>query len=453
MIIVGAGIGGLTTAAYLSKVGIPSLLLEQTNFIGGRCSTRVVNGKRYEVGALYVGGGVFDNLRQTFGMRCPSIPIACGIKIGENIVSFPVRLRTLCELRACGVPWTEIFRFKYRSRILSNLSTFERYESVGEVFDNLTQNVVLRKFLDSTAGLSGISPYRLSGRYMYTKSPTFRHKSLNPEYLLGGNGRIASLLFNVAQKNCTLVFGARVNKILMKGERVEGVETTKGKYSGQVIVSNAGLKPTVLDLMDSKEWNGDYYNQVRQLQDTLQVVNIFLTFSRSFNLPKGLIAFLVPNDVNREFVLLENGSFPTNSMYILHVPSNIEIESDGDHWATLQFYYPRGGVEPDLLDIQVNRILRHGLEKLFNGLSRAITSYTVYDPARYEQEFGFTPYVFGVSPDLRYKRFSIHTPIDNLFCVGDSVEPDGPCVAQAMESGLACARMIAQKLEVHISVN
>lgn len=107
---------------------------------------------------------------------------------------------------------------------------------------------------------------------------------------------------------------------------------------------------------------------MRQLQDTLQVVNIFLTFSRSFPLPKGLVAFLVPNDVNREFVLLENGSFPTNSMYILHVLSNIEIDSDGDHWATLQFYYPRGGVGPELLGIQVSRILRHGLEKLFNGL-------------------------------------------------------------------------------------
>jgi phytoene dehydrogenase-like protein len=87
-----------------------------------------------------------------------------------------------------------------------------------------------------------------------------------------------------------------------------------------------------------------------------------------------------------------------------------------------------------------------GLEKLFKGFSRAITSYAIYDPIRYEREFGFPPYVFGVSPAQDQRRFPVRTPIPNLFCVGDSVQPDGPSVPQAMESGIAAARIVAQYL-------
>jgi phytoene dehydrogenase-like protein len=89
-----------------------------------------------------------------------------------------------------------------------------------------------------------------------------------------------------------------------------------------------------------------------------------------------------------------------------------------------------------------------GLEALFKGLSKAISRYVVYDPIRYRSEFGFSPNVFNLSPDLSYPRFPIQTRIAGLYCVGDSVEPEGPCVPQAMESGLECARLIAEKIKV-----
>ena len=94
VIIIGAGIGGLTTAAYLSKLGIPSLLLEQTSSIGGRCATRMINGQRFEIGALYIGGGAFDHLRQTFGIKCQTIPIRCGVKMNNRLVPFPFNWKT-----------------------------------------------------------------------------------------------------------------------------------------------------------------------------------------------------------------------------------------------------------------------------------------------------------------------------------------------------------------------
>jgi len=445
VIIVGAGIGGLTTAAGLGKLGIPSIMFEKTGFLGGRCSTRRINGNLHEIGAIYIGGGVFDRLRDLFDLGAPSVPVSCGIKIDDGMISFPFGFRTVMKLRACGVSLTDMLRMKFRSRVLSRIDTFKELPSVGDVFDFLTDSPALRKVFHATSGLSGISPYCLPGAYMYTKGVTSQYRSLNPEYLASGNGGIGEQLLRAAKETCKIILNTEVTRLVLADNAVQAIETKDGAWETDVVVSNAGLKNTVLRLTDTSAWPAHYYEEVRQLGDTLQVVNVFLTFSRSYPLPKGHTVFLMSYDMNKEFGLLESGRFPVDSMFILHVPSNIEGADGGEHRATLQFYYPGKPVSLDLVAKQADRIVRIGLNDLFEGLSDAIIDYTVYDPQRYEKEFGFPPYVFGTSPDLKYRRFSIRTPVDGLFCVGDSVEPDGPCVAQAMESGLACASMIAHR--------
>ena len=51
VIVVGAGLGGLSAAAELSRGGLRVLVLEATAHVGGRCGTRVVEGARFAVGA------------------------------------------------------------------------------------------------------------------------------------------------------------------------------------------------------------------------------------------------------------------------------------------------------------------------------------------------------------------------------------------------------------------
>ena len=447
VIIIGAGIGGLTTAAYLSQHGISSLLLERTNSLGGRCSTRNINGCNYEIGAIYVGGGVFDHLRKTFGITLNTTPVRCAVRAGGNFVTFPFSWKTLFELSSCGATWLGIFFFLYRSRILSRPDTFTKYKSVGQILDRLTSDTVIRLFLDSIFGVSGVSPYYLPSRYLYTKNPMAHYKTANPEYLKGGNSTISTLLSHVAKEKGKIVFNVGVKKILVNQGRVTGVATDKGNFSAQIVVSNVGVRDTVLKLTNFNDWGKEYFKQIAEMKPALKVVNIFLTFSRSIKFPLDTSVFFVSGNVNHGFKALDEGRFPTESMYILHVPSIYEHGSTDDHRATLQFYYPRGNIASHELDKYVHTVMHDGLDKLVNGLSKAVTNYTIYNPERYEKEFGFPPRVFGVSPDYRYSRVSTQTPITNLYCVGDSVAPDGPCVPQAMESGLNCARQIASQIK------
>jgi len=117
------------------------------------------------------------------------------------------------------------------------------------------------------------------------------------------------------------------------------------------------------------------------------------------------------------------------------------------HHATLQFYYPIHDVEYDVVQHKVDQILSNGLNKIVPKLAENVISVHIFDPKKYKRIFGFHPYVFETAPDRYSERLPSKTPVQNLYCVGDSVLPNRPSVPQAMESGLLCAKMIVKGKE------
>ena len=54
-IVIGSGLGGLTTASLLAKSGMKVLVLEKHTSCGGACHTFDVQGYEFNVGVHYVG--------------------------------------------------------------------------------------------------------------------------------------------------------------------------------------------------------------------------------------------------------------------------------------------------------------------------------------------------------------------------------------------------------------
>jgi len=448
VVVIGAGVGGLSAAAYLAKAGIRPLVIEQTPFPGGRCYSRVINGAEYDIGALYIGDRAPQILRSVFGIDCAFRSYRMGIKIGDCFVSVPFDQRTLRELHRCQIPWIDLLRLSMKVPRLFQRSYFDRYQSVGEVLDSLTRNEVIRKVGYVLFGALGVSPYRLPSHYLRMDRHAVGTRVGNPVHLFGGNKRVADLLtaFILAHGG-RLAFQEKVERIIFEGTRACGVVTDRGEYVADFVISNADIRTTVLRLSRPGPWSNSYLGEIKSLKRPLALVCVFLTFESSQDFPNGFGVFFVPGaSPVEEFQALEAGQFPKQSTFCLQVPTNLERKTAQYHRATLQFYYPRGAVAPEVLEQQVYKVMTEGLERLFPGLSSRVASYTVYDPARYEQEFGLRPFVFGVSPDLSHRRFSPQTSVPNLFCVGDSVQPERPSVPQVMESGLLCAQEIVRQI-------
>src|SRR6478609_351294 len=80
VIVVGAGAGGLLTAARLTRLGYRTLVAERLGYLGGRASTRDVDGFKVNNGAIVIEtGGIteqtFAEVGAPFDVRVPDPPI------------------------------------------------------------------------------------------------------------------------------------------------------------------------------------------------------------------------------------------------------------------------------------------------------------------------------------------------------------------------------------------
>ena len=68
VIVIGAGIGGLTTAIYLAQKGYKVSVYEKNNFAGGRCGNIIQNGHRFDIGAtLLMIPEIYENTFKAMG--------------------------------------------------------------------------------------------------------------------------------------------------------------------------------------------------------------------------------------------------------------------------------------------------------------------------------------------------------------------------------------------------
>ncbi|MDQ3707627.1 MAG: NAD(P)/FAD-dependent oxidoreductase [Chloroflexota bacterium] len=138
VIVVGGGLSGLTTAAYLARAGKSVTLFEKASSLGGRARTQEVNGFRFNMGphALYLGGEACKVLRE-FGVvptgRKPR-PKGCVYDGGE-----------LYPLPADGLSF-------FRSKVLSRAAKMELLGFFSKALLLKPQeyaHVTLRKWLDT----------------------------------------------------------------------------------------------------------------------------------------------------------------------------------------------------------------------------------------------------------------------------------------------------------------
>jgi phytoene desaturase len=85
VVVVGAGVGGLCSAALLANRGKRVLVLEQEDRVGGRASTKEVDGFRVGVGAVAIERGgpmeeVFRTVGAEFDVRTPDRAVVMRIK-------------------------------------------------------------------------------------------------------------------------------------------------------------------------------------------------------------------------------------------------------------------------------------------------------------------------------------------------------------------------------------
>jgi len=323
-IIIGSGLGGLTTAALFAKKGKKVLILEKHYEAGGFTHTFKRKDLSWDVGVHYVGqvnkpealmtkafhyategklqwasmGEIYDKAI----IDGDEYNFVCGEEnqIQELLKHFPkeeTALRTYFTMvKNMGAATSMFFGEKSMPVWLSNFlgkllrKKFNRYsdQTTYEVLRKLTSNEKLIAVLCAQCGNYGLPPKQSS---FAMQAMIAGHYLDGGNYPVGGAAEIhKALLYTIEKYGGTLALKADVQEILIAKNKAFGVRLKNGDVlKAPIIVSNVGARNTFKKLVPDLACTQKIQQELDQIKASVSHICLYIGLDRSdaeLNLPK-----------------------------------------------------------------------------------------------------------------------------------------------------------------------
>ncbi|NTW82568.1 MAG: FAD-dependent oxidoreductase [Chlorobiaceae bacterium] len=490
VIIIGSGIGGLTTAALLQQQGISTLVFEKNRHPGGSCSSFQREGYHFDAGASVFYGfaengrsgtlNLHTKIFRKLGIEVKTVPDPVQIHYHlPNGFSLPVYYdrQAFIDRLAARFPHEKkgIAEF-YRELeevydILSSLPAgsledivhlggvglnnplktialaMKTFRSMGRTARKYIVDDELLRFIDMEAYSwavqdAGATPLVNAGICLADR----HHGGIN--YPLGGSGSIPQALCRGIEKFGGIVrFQSEVSGIILENGEARGVRLSDGsEFFAKAVVSNATVWDTFNRLITDSRFRVDDSRFLRApswfqlflgvdasvIPKDFYVHNILVDDWNRYSQPGGTIYFSAPT--------LLDPSLAPHGKHTIHV----FVTAEADDWEK----YQRGSREyREAKDALAENVISR-TERILPGLSKAIELKVLASPLTHERYLN--RYKGSYGPLLKPGQNILQkpqntTPVKNLFAVGDSTFP-GQGVIAVTYSGVSCASYIARKL-------
>lgn len=242
-VVIGAGLGGLLTAAALAREGVEVHVLERLPRVGGRFANLPYMGYTLSTGALHMvphgATGPLGTLLRRLGVSTEMVyedpPALLRLEDGTHIpfVDFAKRLSAVNRVKL---------------GILSLLAMIRTptQRSFREWFYPRIRDDYLLRVSDSFCGWAlSLGCDEVSAAEMVAVLQNIRRFGM-PALVKGGCGAITDGLVEVIEEEGGRVSkGVEVKRILVEDGRVVGCASPDGTHNADVVVSNAGPTPTL----------------------------------------------------------------------------------------------------------------------------------------------------------------------------------------------------------------
>lgn len=493
VVIIGAGVGGLTTGSILAKRGKKVLVLEQSGQVGGCCSTYDVNGYKYDIGASVVEmipiieraftelGTTFekevdliqcdpiysvifpDNTRMTIPMSVEGAADAIGKISAEDRVGFLEYARTFESfIQAHGLdffhtPMNTMGDFLGAFKKIPALSKFNKYffMTYNDVLNKFFKDPKVKQSLAYQAFYCGHSPEQAVG--LFAIIPYMEHKGIY--YPRGGMIKIPQALQRLGEKSgMQVMLNADVVKVTVDGHhQATGVILKDGQQiSARVVVSNINARKLYLDLVGEEHLSPIVRSGIKSYQ--LSKSTPYICLGVDYDPPLDAHHTLVTRDVEEINTFwwekYRKGALPTpqEQFGLICCPTKTDpsLAPSGHHIVALDFQGPSklaGQSWDDVRQEFSESLVDYLSERIIPGLKDHVKDMTISSPLDFERRLhnpGGAFYCFqqDLTAQTVFRPASKSKSIKGLYLAGASTHPGGG-VPTVMASGVIAANQIS----------
>jgi all-trans-retinol 13,14-reductase len=297
IIIIGAGLGGLTAGAKLAREGKKVLLIEQHSKPGG-CATTFKRGDlTFEVGLHEMDGisprdmktRIFNELDVFRSLEFIPVPEfyrflndRFDITISHQPEVTTERLTKLFPSEAEGIK-------TYFSQILNprkaTSGSDDANNSIGHFLDSIIRNEDLKLILMGNLGYFGDDPYSLSLAYYSAAQGSYY--SGGASYIKGGSQKLSDFLAAyIREHGGEIVFSHIVTAVKTQGNKVTGIiykrkhdktSDIKEAYADDLIANNSVAG--VADLLGGEQ-SVELKTQLKDMKNGASLLTVYLGFSK-----------------------------------------------------------------------------------------------------------------------------------------------------------------------------
>ena len=286
IIIIGSGLGGLTSAALLSKAGYKTLVVEKLPFAGGRCAT--LDYKGYKIST-----GLEMATEEVHGELCREVGAEFEIRVPQPIYKYRIKGKDYAAPVASKILTTMIEQAARdnaeKERVMQALKrgltwaepsySMSLYDWITQYTDNPDMVGVFRFFVVMAAG---INLYEMpAGEYfrMIKETGFIRTWGFLPE---GGGSLSGALVRAIERMGGNIWMSCPALQIAVKDGVATGVVIRKDseeiEVTAQAVVSNAGPRRTV-GLVGRERLSPGYLKDVEAIKGVPQLL-IYITSDR-----------------------------------------------------------------------------------------------------------------------------------------------------------------------------
>ncbi|WAQ87517.1 hypothetical protein PtA15_8A421 [Puccinia triticina] len=497
VIIIGAGVGGLATAARLAKAGLDVTVVEKNNFSGGRCSLIEKDGFRFDRGpSFYLMPEIFEDLFDDLGervdkwyqlKRCdPNYVVHFDDKETVTLSSNMPKLKSEIERFEGKDGWARFLRFMSEGQthyevsikevLLKDYPTFLsilKLELVWmalkiHVFDKLHRRARdyfwserLRRAFTFSSMYLGMSPYRAPATYNLLQ---YTELAQGIWYPVGGFHRLPRSLEAITKKNGgRVLYSSPVKRIILSdGEKREacGVELENGtRLEADVVISNADLVWTYSNLLPQTK----YTQKLENSQLTCSSISFYWSIKRKIPSLVTHQVFLAKEYRESFDIIFDGHSMPHQPSFYVNVPSRIDPSAAPDGKDAMIVLVPIGHLHANNLSKNWEKIISHAREFVLHTMennilqpgdlkegerfSDLIESESMNTPHTWEKDLNlFKGSILGLSHNIfqviNFRPHIKHDTIKRMYFVGASTHPGTGVPVVACGSKLTAEKVL-----------